>query len=111
MVTGTDEGKAHLWVLEWVQPDAPYLVGELFTNLPGADPFGVPTFRDVALNSDGTMAVVAASTYGVMTVDLRVPASPKASPFYDTPGTAVGVALNRMATAPMWQTCPRDYIF
>jgi hypothetical protein len=96
VVTGpTPDGKAHLWVLAWVQPEAPYVAGELSTTIT-TDTFS--GFKDVAINSSGTMAVVAAGSQGIWVVDLRNPSSPTVYRTYDTPGCAYGVALNSTGT-------------
>jgi hypothetical protein len=87
------EGRAFLQVLDVTIPEQPRVLGELSTTIPVNTGTG-SGFYDVALNSAGTLAVVAAGTTGVMVVDISNPATPVVRSTYNTPGWAYGVTLN-----------------
>jgi hypothetical protein len=98
VVTSSDAaGMAHLWVLN-VNPNnpaGPFVTGDLGSSIPIGEMSG---FKDVAINSSATMAVVAAGLQGVWVVDLTDPSTPKHIFTYDTPGTAYGIALDSTGT-------------
>ena len=87
VVTGkTSAGQAHLWVLNVADISKPRVVGEC--------DIAVVEIMDVALNSTGSLAVVAGNSSGIRVVNLSNPAAPTVIGSYDTPGVAYGVAFN-----------------
>ena len=85
VVTGVENGFAHLWVLD-VGGAEPVVVGELATT--------ATAILDLAVNDGGTLAATAMGASGVWVIDLANPAAPVRRAVYDTPGTAFAVALN-----------------
>lgn len=55
-------------------------------------------FNDVAINSTGTIAVIACGNSGIWVVNITNPASPTKIGVFDTPGNALAVALNSSGT-------------
>jgi hypothetical protein len=76
-------------------PKNPGIVGQLSTTTPIYD---ASAFKDVALTSDGTIAVVASGLQGIRVIDVSVPSAPTQIGSYNTPGTAYGVTLNSAGT-------------
>lgn len=85
----------HLLTVNISNIASPVIYGELATTYTVS---ANTTMYDVAVNSTGTMAVVAFGTNGLWVIDLRTPASPTRIYTYDTTGTSTGVALNSTAT-------------
>lgn len=88
VVAGTDrfDNVAVLKVLDTSDPTRPAVVGTLSTS-------AAATFRGVAVNAAGTLAVATLGTAGVWTIDLTDPANPRRLGSLDTPGDAWGIAL------------------
>jgi hypothetical protein len=85
----------HLWVLDLIDPAWPTVVGELSTTIPVE---GARGLRKIALDSTGTLAVVAAGPDGIVVVSTANPASPAIIGTYDASGTAYSVDLNESGT-------------
>src|SRR5262249_53346062 len=82
---------AHLWILDVSNVHAPTVIGELSTSVPVGAQSG---FKDIALDSTGTLAAVAVGSSGIWVLNLTNPALPTVTGIYDTPGIAYGVVLN-----------------
>jgi hypothetical protein len=93
VVAGTDmpTNTACLKVVDTTDPTAPRVVGTLATATPVGAVSGI---LDVALAPTGALAVAAAGTQGLWTIDLTNPGAPAVRGAYDTPGTAYGIALD-----------------
>jgi hypothetical protein len=90
------DGTAHLWVLDISTPASPTVLGELATTVPVTT--SGTGYMGVALNSTGTMAVMAMGTTGIYVVDLSTPTTPFVRGTYNTPGVAFAVVLNPTGT-------------